>query len=105
MGNYGGGDVVPAKSGASITKNCFLYDSAHISQTYVALCSLLILGDDLSRIDRRAVLEGIRCNQLSDGRFEFLTFEIFNRELCLTLLNSNVLYRIALSLLYFSDIL
>ncbi|CAG9536281.1 unnamed protein product [Cercopithifilaria johnstoni] len=68
-GHYGGGDVVPIKSDNSITKNCFLYDSAHISQTYVALCSLLILGDDLSRVDRKAVLEGICCGQLSDGSF------------------------------------
>ncbi|KAL3995507.1 Prenyltransferase and squalene oxidase repeat family protein [Acanthocheilonema viteae] len=67
--NYAGGDVVATKSGPSITKNCFLYDSAHISQTYVALCSLLILGDDLSRVDRKAVLEGICCGQLSDGSF------------------------------------
>ncbi|KAM3718411.1 Geranylgeranyl transferase type-1 subunit beta [Dirofilaria immitis] len=66
---HGGGDADPAKSDISTTANCFLYDSAHISQTYVALCSLLILGDDLSRVDRKAILEGVCCDQLSDGSF------------------------------------
>uniref|UniRef100_A0A1I7W358 Prenyltransferase and squalene oxidase repeat family protein n=1 Tax=Loa loa TaxID=7209 RepID=A0A1I7W358_LOALO len=68
-GNCGGGDVNLAKSGTATTSNYFLYDSAHISQTYVALCCLLILGDDLSRVDRKAVLEGICYDQLSDGSF------------------------------------
>lgn len=79
MGNCsGGGDVDLTKSGTSTTTNYFLYDSAHISQTYVALCSLLILGDDLTRVDRKAVLEGICCGQLSDGRFELLILQVFN---------------------------
>lgn len=72
------GDVDATKWDISIAANYFLYDSAHISQTYVALCSLLILGDDLSRVDRKAVLEGVCCNQLSDGRFEFLIFRFFS---------------------------
>lgn len=45
------------------------YDSAHISQTYVALCCLVILGDDLRRVDREAVLRGIRNLQTPDGRY------------------------------------
>ncbi|VDM15048.1 unnamed protein product [Wuchereria bancrofti] len=66
---YSSGDVDVTKLDNYNATNCFLYDSAHISQTYVALCSLLILGDDLSRVDRKAVLEGICCDQLSDGSF------------------------------------
>lgn len=48
-----------------------IYDSAHISQTYVALCSLLILGDDLANVDREAVLKGVASCQMKDGRYFF----------------------------------
>ncbi|VDN02357.1 unnamed protein product [Thelazia callipaeda] len=54
---------------ATVVANRSPYDSAHISQTYVSLCCLLILGDDLSRVDRKAVLEGVRCCQVDDGSF------------------------------------
>lgn len=37
--------------------------------TYTALASLLILGDDFHRINRAAVLAGIRRLQLPDGSF------------------------------------
>jgi len=46
-----------------------LYDSGHIAQTYTALCCLIILGDDLSRLDRRTILQSIRSCQLPDGSF------------------------------------
>ena len=36
--------------------------------TYTALATLLILGDDLSRVNKRAVLSGLRGLQLKDGR-------------------------------------
>ena len=36
---------------------------------YTALACLLILGDDLSRINRKAVLAGVRKLQLEDGSF------------------------------------
>ncbi|CAJ0585529.1 unnamed protein product, partial [Mesorhabditis spiculigera] len=45
------------------------YDHANLAQTYSALLSLLVLGDDLSRVDRRAVLEAIRLAQRDDGCF------------------------------------
>ncbi|KAI6206533.1 hypothetical protein M3Y94_00923000 [Aphelenchoides besseyi] len=45
------------------------YESAHIAQTFSALCCLLILGDDLQRVDRIAVLSAVRACQLSDGSF------------------------------------
>ncbi|KAI8388720.1 terpenoid cyclases/protein prenyltransferase alpha-alpha toroid [Radiomyces spectabilis] len=43
------------------------YDSAHIANTYTALMNLLILGDDLSRVNRKAVLTTIRNLQQADG--------------------------------------
>jgi geranylgeranyl transferase type-1 subunit beta len=36
--------------------------------TYTALASLLILGDDLSRVHHSAIIEGLKSLQLPDGR-------------------------------------
>ena len=36
--------------------------------TYTALASLLILGDDLSRVNRPAVIAALKALQLPDGR-------------------------------------
>lgn len=44
------------------------YDSGHVAMTYTGLCSLLILGDNLSRVNKRACLAGLRALQLEDGR-------------------------------------
>lgn len=44
------------------------YDSGHVAMTYTGLCSLLILGDDLSRVNKEAVLAGLKVLQLEDGR-------------------------------------
>lgn len=46
-----------------------MYDSGHIAMTYVALANLLILGDDLSRVDKKAVIESLKDLQLEDGSF------------------------------------
>ncbi|TMS03167.1 Geranylgeranyl transferase type-1 subunit beta [Larimichthys crocea] len=45
------------------------YDSGHVAMTYTGLCSLLILGDDLSRVNKQACLAGLRALQLEDGSF------------------------------------
>ncbi|XP_056148047.1 geranylgeranyl transferase type-1 subunit beta [Lampris incognitus] len=45
------------------------YDSGHIAMTYTGLASLLILGDDLSRVHKRALLAGLKALQLEDGSF------------------------------------
>ncbi|KAJ8028982.1 Geranylgeranyl transferase type-1 subunit beta [Holothuria leucospilota] len=38
--------------------------------TYTGLCSLLILGDDLSRVNKEAVVEGLKALQLPSGSFQ-----------------------------------
>ncbi|KAI8978895.1 terpenoid cyclases/protein prenyltransferase alpha-alpha toroid [Pilobolus umbonatus] len=43
------------------------YDSGHIANTYTALLNLLILGDDLSRVNREAIMKTIRLLQQEDG--------------------------------------
>ncbi|XP_039291534.1 geranylgeranyl transferase type-1 subunit beta isoform X2 [Nilaparvata lugens] len=41
----------------------------HLAMTYTALACLIILGDDLSRVDKTAVLAGVRALQQQDGSF------------------------------------
>jgi len=37
--------------------------------TYTALASLIILGDDLSRVDRKGIISSIKKLQKEDGRY------------------------------------
>ncbi|XP_046354801.1 geranylgeranyl transferase type-1 subunit beta-like [Haliotis cracherodii] len=46
-----------------------VYDSGHIAMTYTALASLVILGDDLSRLDKDAIISGLKALQQDDGSF------------------------------------
>jgi len=46
------------------------HDHGHIAMTYTALSCLVILGDDLSRINRHALVVGVRALQLPDGSFK-----------------------------------
>lgn len=58
-------------------ENC-PYDSAsdlncgHIAMTYTALLTLIILGDDLSRVDRFAIMQGLKALQHESGSFSAL---------------------------------
>lgn len=45
------------------------YQYGHLAMTYTGLVTLLILGDDLSRVDRKSIVEGIRACQNPDGSF------------------------------------
>ena len=54
------------------------HDHGHIAMTYTALASLVILGDDLARVDRQAVLAGVKALQLPDGSFKESTYTIAN---------------------------
>ncbi|XP_059163268.1 geranylgeranyl transferase type-1 subunit beta-like [Physella acuta] len=45
------------------------WDSSNIAMTYTSLVSLLILGDDLSQVHKKAVIAGVRSLQQSDGSF------------------------------------
>ncbi|KAI9485896.1 MAG: geranylgeranyl transferase type-1 subunit beta-like protein [Benjaminiella poitrasii] len=43
------------------------YDTSHIANTYTALLNLLLLGDDLSRVNRTAIVKTLRLLQQEDG--------------------------------------
>lgn len=59
-------------SGKAPEKSCFM-DDGHIAMTYSALCILVILGDDLSRLNRKAILGALRKLQTPDGSFSSTT--------------------------------
>uniref|UniRef100_A0A1B6I2N9 Geranylgeranyl transferase type-1 subunit beta n=1 Tax=Homalodisca liturata TaxID=320908 RepID=A0A1B6I2N9_9HEMI len=46
-----------------------LYSCGHLAMTYTGIGSLVILGDDLSRVDRQACIQGVRALQQDDGSF------------------------------------
>ncbi|KAJ3384313.1 Geranylgeranyl transferase type-1 subunit beta [Entophlyctis sp. JEL0112] len=45
------------------------YDTAHIAMTYTALAILVILGDDMSRVNRSAITHALKCSQTPAGSF------------------------------------
>ncbi|KAL7526746.1 hypothetical protein ACHAXR_002823 [Thalassiosira sp. AJA248-18] len=45
------------------------YDHSHLAMTYVALCTLVALGDDLSRVHKTAILQTLQSLQKEDGSF------------------------------------
>lgn len=44
-----------------------LYKWNHLAGTYCALCSLVILGDDLSQVNRKSIAKSLKTLQLPDG--------------------------------------
>ena len=46
-----------------------MYDTAHLPASYFAIALLLILGDDLKRINRDAALLGLKKSQNENGSF------------------------------------
>lgn len=56
------------------------YDHSHLAMTYVALCTLIALGDDLSRVNRNAILATLRELQKEDGSFLAVSFNYIGRE-------------------------
>ncbi|KAJ3220394.1 Geranylgeranyl transferase type-1 subunit beta [Dinochytrium kinnereticum] len=45
------------------------YDCAQLAMTYTALASLVILGDDLARVDRSSIIAALKGLQRPDGVF------------------------------------
>ncbi|RIB01474.1 terpenoid cyclases/protein prenyltransferase alpha-alpha toroid [Gigaspora rosea] len=45
------------------------FDASNLAMTYTALASLLILGDDLSRVDKSAIINAMKYLQKEDGSF------------------------------------
>lgn len=45
------------------------YKWGHLAMTYTGICVLLALGDDLSRLNRKAIVQGVAAVQRRDGSF------------------------------------
>ncbi|KAI6233171.1 Geranylgeranyl transferase type-1 subunit beta isoform X2 [Aphelenchoides fujianensis] len=63
------GSIQSVRDAATGEERISEYESAHIAQTFSALCCLLMLGDDLQRVDRIAVLSAVKACQMRDGSF------------------------------------
>ncbi|KAJ8884281.1 hypothetical protein PR048_016138 [Dryococelus australis] len=50
-------------------KHISQYECGHLAMTYTGLACLIILGDDLSRVNKKAVIHGVRSLQQDDGSF------------------------------------
>lgn len=61
----GGFNGAPYKGDADIP-----YNYSHIAMTYTALATLITLGDDLSRVDKAAVIDSLKHLQLDNGSFK-----------------------------------
>ena len=44
------------------------YNQGHLAMTYSALCTLITLGDDLERVNKKGIIKGLQCLQRNDGR-------------------------------------
>eukprot|EP00573_Skeletonema_grethae_P008883 CAMPEP_0201710370 /NCGR_PEP_ID=MMETSP0578-20130828/58597_1 /ASSEMBLY_ACC=CAM_ASM_000663 /TAXON_ID=267565 /ORGANISM="Skeletonema grethea, Strain CCMP 1804" /LENGTH=520 /DNA_ID=CAMNT_0048199401 /DNA_START=102 /DNA_END=1665 /DNA_ORIENTATION=- len=73
-GGFKGGTYLgPISDDQSSSSQRHPYDHSHIAMTYVALCTLLSLGDDLSRIDKHAILSTLQGLQKPNGSFVALS--------------------------------
>ncbi|XP_050543420.1 geranylgeranyl transferase type-1 subunit beta [Daktulosphaira vitifoliae] len=50
--------------------SCEKYCESNVAMTYMALCILITLGDDLSRLNKTAILQGVAALQKPDGSFK-----------------------------------
>ncbi|XP_064474603.1 geranylgeranyl transferase type-1 subunit beta-like [Ornithodoros turicata] len=55
--------------GSSNTGELHRFDGGHIAMTYTALVTLIILGDDLSRVNKAAITSGLKALQQKCGSF------------------------------------
>lgn len=58
-----------------ILKNLSKYKYGHLAMTYTCLATLVTLGDDLSRVDKKAVIKGVEASQNENGSFSLSASE------------------------------
>jgi geranylgeranyl transferase type-1 subunit beta len=47
---------------------CLYHNQGHLAMTYSALCTLITLGDDLERVDKKGIVKGLQYPQREGGR-------------------------------------
>jgi len=55
------------------------YDHSHLAMTYVAICTLVALGDDLTRLDTTSILQTLKALQKDDGSFVAISSNCTNK--------------------------
>ena len=65
----GAGSKSGFQASTTLPKEATKYECGHLAMTYTGLATLLILGDNLSRVDKKSIIEGIRACQNPDGCF------------------------------------
>lgn len=65
----GAGPKSGFKASTMLPEEVRKYQCGHLAMTYTGLATLLILGDDLSGVDKNSIVEGIRACQNPDGSF------------------------------------
>lgn len=55
---------------ATENPNVTSYQWGHLATTYCSLCSLLILGDDLSNVNKEAIISSLKALQLPNGCYK-----------------------------------
>nr|CAD7425644.1 unnamed protein product [Timema monikensis] len=63
------GSTTICMTGEEPWKCSTVYKCGHLAMTYTGLASLIILGDNLNRINRKAIIQGVRALQQDDGSF------------------------------------
>lgn len=64
------GPTLPPPTSVSSSYEWNKYDDSHIAMTYVGLCTLATLGDDLTRVDKESIIQEMKDIQLTDGSFK-----------------------------------
>ncbi|KAF7405302.1 hypothetical protein HZH66_004208 [Vespula vulgaris] len=58
------------QSSTTIPKEASKYRCGHLATTYTGLVTLVIVGDNLDRVDKKSIIEGVRACQNPDGSFK-----------------------------------
>ncbi|XP_002037876.2 geranylgeranyl transferase type-1 subunit beta isoform X1 [Drosophila sechellia] len=61
--------MVPKTEDAEILECMRKYQWGHLAMTYTSLAVLVTLGDDLSRLDRKSIVDGVAAVQKPEGSF------------------------------------
>ncbi|KAH8261827.1 hypothetical protein KR038_000631 [Drosophila bunnanda] len=61
--------MVPKTEDAALLECMRKYQWGHLAMTYTSIAVLVTLGDDLSRLDRRSIVDGVAAAQKAEGSF------------------------------------
>lgn len=68
-GGFQGSATINVVNSASNKCESEKYKWGHLAMTYTGIAVLITLGDDLSRLNRRAIVDGVAAVQQPDGSF------------------------------------